>query len=77
MPCSRKKNLLALLTCLALLSMQGALAWDSVGHRVSAAIASNYLSDNSKTDLLKVLQQHPRYQQYFLGQMPASIASSS
>ena len=77
MPCSRKKNLLALLTCLALLSMQGALAWDSVGHRVSAAIASNYLSDNSKTELLKILQQHPRYQQDFLGQMPASIASSS
>ena len=77
MACSRKKNLLTLLTCLALMSMQDAFAWDSVGHRVSAAIASNYLNDNSKTELLKILQQHPRYRQDFLEQMPASIASSS
>ena len=77
MPCSRKNLLLALFTSLALLSMQGAFAWDSVGHRLSAAVASNYLSDNSKTELLKILQQHPRYQQDFLQQMPASIARGS
>ena len=77
MPCSRKNFLLALLTSLALASMQGAFAWDSIGHRVSAAIASNYLSDNSKTELLKILQQHPRYQQDFTDQMPASIARGS
>ena len=74
MPCSRKNLLLALFTSLTLLSMQGAFAWDSVGHRLSAAVASNYLSDNSKTELLKILQQHPRYQQDFVQQMPASIA---
>ena len=77
MPCSRKNFLLALLTSLALASMQGAFAWDSVGHRVSAAIASNYLSDNSKTELLRILQQHPRYQQDFADQMPASVARGS
>jgi len=77
MPCSRKDLLLALLTSLALLTMQGTFAWDSVGHRVSAAIAINYLSDNSKTELLKILRQHPRYQQDFLEQMPASIARGS
>jgi hypothetical protein len=77
MSCSRKNLLLALLTSLAILSMQGAFAWDSVGHRLSAAIASNYLSDNSKTELLKILQQHPRYQQDFLDQMPASITRGS
>ena len=77
MPCSRKNFILAMLTSLALLSMQGAFAWDSVGHRVSAAIASNYLSNNSKTELLKILQQHPRYQQDFADQMPASIARGS
>ena len=77
MPCSRKNFLLALFTSLALASMQGAFAWDSVSHRVSAAIASNYLSDNSKTELLRILQQHPRYQQDFADQMPASIARGS
>ncbi len=54
MPCSVKNFLLALLTSLALLSLPYAFAWDSVGHRVSAAIASNYLSDNSKTELAKL-----------------------
>ena len=77
MPCSVKNFLLALLTSLALLSLPCAFAWDSVGHRVSAAIASNYLSDNSKTELLKILRQHPRYQQDFADQMPASIARGS
>ena len=77
MPCSVKNFLLALLTSLALLSLPCAFAWDSVGHRVSAAIASNYLSDNSKTELLKILRQHPRYQQDFVDQMPASIARGS
>jgi hypothetical protein len=77
MLCSRKYLLSALFTSLTLLSLQGAFAWDSVGHRVSAAIANNYLSGNSKTELLKILQQHPRYQQDFLEQMPASIARGS
>ena len=77
MLCSRKYLLLGLITSLTLLSLQGAFAWDSVGHRVSAAITSNYLTGNSKTELLKILQQHPRYQQDFLEQMPASIARGS
>lgn len=77
MHCSRKNLLLALLASLALLSIQSAFAWDSVGHRVSAAIANNYLSDNSKTELLKILRQHPRYQQDFLEQMPASVTRGS
>ena len=77
MACARKNFLLALFTSLTILSMQSAFAWDSVGHRLSAAIASNYLSDNSKAELLKILQQHPRYQQDFADQMPASIARGS
>jgi len=77
MTCSRKKILLALFTSLAMLSMQDAFAWDSVGHRLSAAVASHYLSDDSKAELQRILQQHPRYQQDFLEKMPASIARGS
>lgn len=69
--------LVALFTSLASLFMHSALAWDSVGHRLSAAIAVHYLSDGSKTELIRILQQHPRYQQDFIEQMPASIARGS
>ncbi len=54
--------------------MNSSLAWDSVGHRLSAVVASHYLSDDSKAELLRILAQHPRYQQDFEEQMPTSIA---
>lgn len=69
----RKYLLITLLASLASLFMHGSLAWDSVGHRLSASIAAHYLSDESKAELLRILQQHPRYQQDFLEPMPASI----
>ncbi|MEX0962482.1 MAG: S1/P1 nuclease [Pseudohongiellaceae bacterium] len=64
-----------LLSCAASLSLQNALAWDSAGHRVSAAIANHYLSDETRRELLRILQQHPRYREDFLDQMPNSVAS--
>ena len=54
--------------------MQNALAWDSVGHRLSAAVANHYLSDSVREELTRLLQQHPRYEEDFLEQMPATIA---
>lgn len=77
MNCLRKYLLITLLTSLASLFMHGTLAWDSVGHRLSASIATHYLSDESKAELLRILQQHPRYRQDFLEQMPASIVRSN
>ena len=74
---SRKYFLIALLTSLTSLFMQGSLAWDSVGHRLSASIAIHYLGDDSKTELLRILRQHPRFQEDFLQQMPASIVSGN
>ncbi|MBL4582368.1 MAG: S1/P1 nuclease [Gammaproteobacteria bacterium] len=53
--------------------MHNSFAWDAVGHRLSAAIASHYLSDDSKTELLRILAHHPRFQQDFMKRMPASI----
>ncbi|PCI79142.1 MAG: hypothetical protein COB20_05505 [SAR86 cluster bacterium] len=72
---SRKYFLVSLFTCLASLFMHSSLAWDSVGHRLSASVAAHYLSAGSKTELLRILQQHPRFQQDFVAQMPASIAN--
>lgn len=69
----RKLFSISLFASIALLFMPNSLAWDSVGHRLSAVVAIQYLSDDSKTELLGILQQHPRYQQDFIQQMPASI----
>lgn len=77
MPSSRKYLFASLFTCLASLFMHSSLAWDSVGHRLSASLAAHYLSESSKAELLRILQQHPRYQQDFVEQMPASIASGN
>jgi hypothetical protein len=55
---------------------QEANAWDSVGHRLSAAIALNYLSEDKQSLLLTILRQHPRYQDDFLDRMPASVSSA-
>jgi S1/P1 Nuclease len=70
----RKTLAVALLLILTLTSMHSALAWDSVGHRLSAAVASHYLNNATKSALIEILQQHPRFQQDFQQQMPTSIS---
>lgn len=50
-------------------------AWDGVGHRLTAAVALNFLSDTTQDKLFALLQSHPRYQEDFLDAMPNSIAS--
>lgn len=74
MTTTRKYLLATLLALVTSLHMPHSLAWDSVGHRLSAAIAAHYLSADSKAELLRILSQHPRYQQDFIDQMPASTA---
>ena len=70
---SRRTYSISLFACLALLFMHSAAAWDSVGHRLSASLAAHYLGDSTTAELLRILQQHPRYRQDFTEQMPASI----
>jgi hypothetical protein len=53
------------------------LAWDATGHRLSAAFALNFMSDESRVTLADILRQHPRYQQDFLDAMPTVIQSGS
>ncbi len=49
------------------------LAWDSVGHRVSAAIAMEYLESSTRDRLLAVLRAHPRFAEDFMAQVPGFI----
>jgi len=69
--------ILILCLSLSMLCTQPALAWDSVGHRLSAAVAIHYIGEELRGDLLRLLQQHPRYEEDFLEQMPNSIASGT
>ncbi|MEQ8955584.1 MAG: S1/P1 nuclease [Gammaproteobacteria bacterium] len=50
-----------------------AMAWDSVGHRVSAAVAYEYLSAETRDSLLEILRAHPRFRQDFEAEIPAFI----
>lgn len=74
MPGTFKPRLVYSLLFVSCLLAKNALAWDSVGHRLSAAVANHYLSDSVRNELTRILLQHPRYEKDFLEQMPASIA---
>ena len=52
---------------------QPAFAWDSVGHRISAAVAVRFISEDTRDNLLEILSAHPRFQEDFLEQMPGFI----
>lgn len=45
-------------------------AWDSVGHRLSAAVALEFISVETRDKLLEILAAHPRYEQDFIRQIP-------
>ena len=50
-----------------------ALAWDSVGHRVSAAVAVEYFEPGVRERLVAILREHPRFSADFMGQVPDFI----
>ena len=45
-------------------------AWDSVGHRLSAAVVVSFLSDEKREALAEILRAHPRFEEDFLNQIP-------
>lgn len=54
-----------------------AYGWDAVGHRLTAAVALTYLSDDKQALLIQLLQQHPRFQEDFIDNMPASVQGAN
>ena len=52
-------------------------AWDAVGHRITASIAFHFLNEESKTKLIQIIENHPRYIEDFRDAMPASVRRSS
>lgn len=66
--------LLALMISCTPLAVQ---AWDSVGHRLSAAVALEFISAETRDKLLKILTAHPRYEQDFVQQIPDYVDQSN
>ncbi len=54
-----------------------AMAWDSVGHRVSAQVAVAFLEPGVRERLVAILAAHPRYQEDFLDDVPGFIDASN
>ena len=72
-------SLRALALCLSIIQIllpSPVAAWDETGHRLSASVALRYLDFDTQRELLTLLQQHPRYQQDFVGQMPTELADA-
>lgn len=62
------------LLCLLLLPLAPAApAWDSVGHRLTAAAALEFMGEDTRDRLLEILAEHPRWRQDFLDPMPDSV----
>ena len=49
------------------------LAWDSVGHRVSAAVAAAYLEPGVRERLVAILREHPRFTEDFMARVPGFV----
>ncbi len=54
-----------------------AMAWDSVGHRVSAQVAVAFLEPGVRERLVAILADHPRFQEDFLDDVPGFIDASN
>ena len=68
-----RRILLSLLLAALVASGAPVLAWDSVGHRVSAAVAVEYLEPGVREKLVAILREHPRFNEDFMGQVPDFI----
>ena len=65
------------ISLILLSGQQAAIAWDSVGHRVTAAVALEYPSDETQGKLLDILAAHPRFEADFIQQMPVRVRNSA
>lgn len=70
-------NKFALGIVLLVLMANSAVAWDSVGHRLTAAVALEFIAAETRDELLTILAQHPRYQEDFLDQLPGYIDANN
>jgi hypothetical protein len=52
-------------------------AWDATSHRLSAYVAWETLPMDSRNELIAILENHPRFTEDFLDQIPANIMLAS
>ena len=52
-------------------------AWHDRGHRATAAIAFDAMTEARRRAVVAVLQSHPRWQEDFASQMPPAVVSAS
>lgn len=74
---ARKLALLGILLLGQLSLISSANAWDATGHRLSAYLAWDILPQETRAELQRLLEQHPRYQEDFLDAMPANVLVAS
>ena len=66
----RMKQLL-IVTALALAPLSPVFAWSECGHHIIAAIAFDLLTESEQSELLRILEAHPRYAEDFTSQRHA------
>lgn len=74
-----KKSMLvyALLLSLTIVTLPArAIAWDATGHRLTAYVAWEFMSEDTRNNTLTVLRSHPRFGVDFIDNMPEDIRSS-
>ncbi|MDO8909930.1 MAG: S1/P1 nuclease [Pseudohongiella sp.] len=60
----------------ASLMATGVTAWDATGHRLTAYVAWEFMSEQSKERTLTILRSHPRFDRDFLNAMPDNVRAT-
>jgi len=68
-----KRLAASLLLLLSLSISVPALAWDSTGHRLSAAVMLEYVDEETRDQLIAILSEHPRFREDFLAEIPRFV----
>jgi hypothetical protein len=51
-------------------------AWDATGHRLTAEVAWELMSSDTREQFITILRAHPRFEQDFLAAMPDALKST-
>ncbi|TFH74700.1 hypothetical protein E3V39_00575 [Gammaproteobacteria bacterium LSUCC0112] len=73
---TRKRVLASLQATLLVLLPFTAHAWDATGHRLTADVAWELMSSDTREQFITILKAHPRFDQDFTANMPDNIKSA-
>lgn len=70
-------RILLVIIAFTLICLAPAHAWNSVGHRATASIAFDAMTEETRIGVTTILKQHPRFAEDFATQMPDEVSAGT